>query len=424
MKGIDVAKWQGNIDWNKVKKDGCEFAILKIINKSGKVEESFETNYKGCQAVGMPIGVYNYSYAKTVADARNEANAVLKVLNGRKAVAGIWWDVEDSVCKGLKTTLIQMIDTYRDIIEKAGYSFGVYTGLSFFNTYIKPYNVNKDIRFWIARYPSTVQSTLRSEPPVNKKPDISNPLWAWQFSSTGKVEGIPALTDLNKVYGEVNPKTVHENYIEKKSDNEIAAEVINGKWGAGEDRKKRLTQAGYDYAKIQSIVNQLIKKGRDMIGHASIDENGKAQGGMAGDQTGKEVCRREWYKKPWTAVIRPNDSNIAEKIAKAMEEACDNNNIGYDQSQRTTLFTEAQKVGFRLSTIKTKCETDCSALVAVCVNAAGVKVSKDIYTGNELNALKATGEFKIYTTADYVNSKDKLKRGDILLAKGHTAIVL
>jgi LysM repeat protein len=160
------------------------------------------------------------------------------------------------------------------------------------------------------------------------------------------------------------------------------------------------------------------------IGHASIDENGKASGGAAGDQTGKEVCTRDWYSKPWTAVIRPNDSKIAEKIAKAMEQACANDKIGYDQSQRTTLYTQAKACGWDLSKITTACETDCSALVAVCVNAAGVSVSKDIYTGNELNALKATGEFTVYSTSQYTGSSDYLKRGDVLLASGHTAIVL
>lgn len=161
------------------------------------------------------------------------------------------------------------------------------------------------------------------------------------------------------------------------------------------------------------------------IGHASIDENGKARGGAAGDQTGREVCTRDWYSKNWNKVIRAKDSKIAEKIAKAMEAACANNNIGYDQNQRTTLFVQAQAKKWDISKITTKCETDCSALVAVCVNAAGVAVSKDIYTGNEANALKATGKFEILTDSKYLTTDKNLKRGDILLNEGsHTAVVL
>lgn len=160
------------------------------------------------------------------------------------------------------------------------------------------------------------------------------------------------------------------------------------------------------------------------IGHASIDENNKAKGGNAGDQTKKEVCIRTWYNKPWTSVIRPKDSYVAEKIAIAMEQACANDKIGYDQNQRTTLYTQAKAVNWDLSKITTACECDCSSLVAVCVNAAGIPVSKDIYTGNELSSLKSTGKFDVYTTSQYIGNDTYLKRGDILLGSGHTAIVL
>lgn len=160
------------------------------------------------------------------------------------------------------------------------------------------------------------------------------------------------------------------------------------------------------------------------IGHASIDERGKAKGGAAGDQTLKEVYKRTWYNKPWHTVFRPKSATVAEKIAKAMEQACANNNIGYDQYQRTTLYTLAKAKGWDISKVATKCETDCSALVAVCCNAAGIAVSKDMYTGNEKTVLNGTGKFTVYTESKYVGSSSYLKRGDILLGNGHTAIVL
>lgn len=160
------------------------------------------------------------------------------------------------------------------------------------------------------------------------------------------------------------------------------------------------------------------------IGHASIDERGKVSGGAAGDQTGKEVCTRSWYNKPWIAVIRPKSSETANKIAKAMEAAAANDNIGYDQSQRTTLYIKAKANNWNIAGIKSKCETDCSALVSVCVNAAGISISKDIYTGNEKSALLATGKFTAYTQSKYLTTDSYLKRGDILLANGHTAVVL
>ncbi len=160
------------------------------------------------------------------------------------------------------------------------------------------------------------------------------------------------------------------------------------------------------------------------IGHASLDENKKTKNGSAGDQTGKEVVIRDWYNKNWTAVFRAKDLKVAEKIAKTMEQACLNNNIGYDQNQRTTLYEHVKNLNWDITKVKEKCECDCSSLVAVCVNAAGIKVSKDMYTGNQKAVLAATGKFNVLTEIKYLAKPGHLKRGDILLASGHTAVVL
>lgn len=160
------------------------------------------------------------------------------------------------------------------------------------------------------------------------------------------------------------------------------------------------------------------------IGHASTDENGKARGGKPGDQTTKEVVIQDWYQRHWATVFRAKDTKIAEKIAKTMEQACSNNNIGYDQGQRTTLYENAKLHSWDISKIKEKCECDCSSLVAVCVIAAGINISKDMYTGNQKAVLSATGKFDILTDFQYLAKPDNLKRGDILLASGHTAVVL
>jgi hypothetical protein len=160
------------------------------------------------------------------------------------------------------------------------------------------------------------------------------------------------------------------------------------------------------------------------IGHARYDENNKAKGGKPGDQTGKEILVQNWYSNNWTHVFRAKDKKVAEKIALAMEQTCVNNNIGYNQGKRTTLFESASKSGWDISKIKNKCECDCSSLVSVCVNAAGIAVSKDMYTGNQKAVLSATNKFYILTAEKYLVKQNFLLRGDILLCKGHTAIVL
>jgi len=161
------------------------------------------------------------------------------------------------------------------------------------------------------------------------------------------------------------------------------------------------------------------------IGQASRDERGRYSGGIAGDQDGREVAIREWYSRPWNKVLRCKDVAKAEKIAVAMEKACKNDYIGYDQNQRTTLYSLCKANGWNIEDIKTPCETDCSALVAVCVNAAGVNISGDIYTGNEAKALLQTGEFELLSAPKYLMTDEYLKRGDILLYEfHHTAIAL
>ena len=166
-----------------------------------------------------------------------------------------------------------------------------------------------------------------------------------------------------------------------------------------------------------------------LIGHASLGSNGKISGDASGDQNGKEVGIRRWYNKPWNVVLRPLDSNIAEKSAKACEAGCNNTALGYDQTQRNTAHTEAKKVGYDLSKITTLCETDCSAYMTLCAIAGGV--SELEYTGNApttrtmVNAFVKTGKYQKLTDPKYLTSDKYLKRGDILVKEGsHTAMAL
>ena len=168
-----------------------------------------------------------------------------------------------------------------------------------------------------------------------------------------------------------------------------------------------------------------------LICHASLGENGKAKGGLAGDQTGKEVCTRKWYNKPWGCVIRFIDPDMREKVARCMERAAANDHIGYDQNQRNTLLNLARKYNYDVGRVTQDCETDCSALVSVACMYAGIPESALTLNGNcattrTLKAiLKSTGEVDIYTTSAYTASTERLMRGDILLKEGsHVAVVV
>ena len=163
------------------------------------------------------------------------------------------------------------------------------------------------------------------------------------------------------------------------------------------------------------------------IGHASLDENGKAVGGSAGDQNKKEVCIRAWYKGGWHTVLRPKSSTLAEKSAKACEAACSNDKVGYDQGGRNTLYTKAKAVGFDLAKITAACECDCSSLMHVCAIAGGAKLeygSNGMTTRTMVDELVASGDYEKLTDSKYLTTDANLRRGDILVKSGHTIMVL
>ena len=162
------------------------------------------------------------------------------------------------------------------------------------------------------------------------------------------------------------------------------------------------------------------------IGSARIDERGRASGGQAGDQTGKEVSTQNWYlhSKGWV-VLRPKDGAKAKKIAEAMQAACDNANIGYDQYNNQSLWNLVKDKGYDPAKADKPCETDCARLVRVCCAYAGI-ISDDFYTATEATVLMRTGEFIKLTDSKYTKSENYLGAGDILVTKtkGHTVVVL
>ena len=159
-----------------------------------------------------------------------------------------------------------------------------------------------------------------------------------------------------------------------------------------------------------------------IIGSARHDENGNYRGGKNGDQDGTEVSTQTYYmhSKGWR-LVRAKDPAIADKIAAAMLEACENNNIGYDQKDRF-LILSVKKYG-SLAKIESKVDTDCCDLVRACVYQASGRDCGDCYTATEAAALQQLGIFE--PTVD-VTASTVLYNGDILVTKtkGHTVIVV
>lgn len=249
--GIDVSKYQSIIDWEKVKGQ-IDFAILSIGwigNKNNHtIDSQFERNYAECKRLGIPIGVYVYNYCNNETTVKNGANWVLEKLKGKTLDLPVYLDMEDASIKGLgKSNLTSICIAFNTIIEQAGLWAGVYANLDWFNNYLNKDELKRRYTCWIAHYTNGTEK-------YKGEYDI------WQNSSSGKITGIVGNVDTNYMYrdlvSEIKGTITVTQIVTKKSNEEIAQEVINGAWGNDKDRENRLTNAGYDYKAIQAIVNQ------------------------------------------------------------------------------------------------------------------------------------------------------------------------
>lgn len=195
IKGIDVSRWNGKIDWKTVANYGMGFAILRITEKGNIVDSTFEPNYKGCIENKIPVGAYKYSYATTIAQIEDEANVVIKTLNKRKLDYPVFLDIEDKCQANLsKELMMKMINAFRTIITKAGYKFGIYCGYSWYQNKL-PEDAKK-YDCWVARYPSQDTGELQERLRV----PASTGVIGWQYSSKATIPGIPTKTDRNVFY--------------------------------------------------------------------------------------------------------------------------------------------------------------------------------------------------------------------------------
>lgn len=250
--GIDVSHYQGKIDWREVRADNRVFAIMKCQYEaqSHRIDETFEYNYSEAGKNDIARGVYIYIARASIVDPVGDANALLGHLKGRKLEYGIWLDLEDASLRSQGKAFIRdLAYTYADIFMRAGYFVGIYCNRDWYINVIHD-DLKRDFDFWIARYPRN--DTGVYNPQSSLKPNYKMAV-AWQYSSKGNVSGVKTRCDLDVDYDGV-VKLIASSPI-KKTNEEIAREVLEGKWGNGTERKKKLTSAGYNYKEVQKIVN-------------------------------------------------------------------------------------------------------------------------------------------------------------------------
>jgi len=279
VKIIDVSEFNGNVDFEKVKAAGISGVIIRCgltgygVAKNKYIDRNFEKNYAAAVAAGLPVGVFWYSCAVTEDEAAAEAAKTIELLAGKTMQLPVYWDTEDNhdVTKaGVapqnqrmigKAKLTACANVFLDAIRAAGYVPGIYGSSSWLEYQLDMQNVRTD-NVWVAQYYKECQyrATVYD---------------MWQYTSSGSVDGVSGRADVSECYFDIPlGKTVDE----------LAAEVMAGKWGNGTERKVRLAAAGYDYDAVQAAVNALVGAAKPV----------SAPVRKSNEEVAKEVLRGVW----------------------------------------------------------------------------------------------------------------------------------
>ena len=194
LTGVDVSDHQGTINWDAVKKDGIDFAIIRCgygKNDSSQDDKQFARNIAECERLNIPYGIYLYSYALNVESVKSETEHVLRLIKGHNPELGIWIDMEDA--DGYKKrngmpsnrTLVDICITFCDIMKSNGYKTGVYANLNWLMNQLNDSRLDTYNK-WVAQWNATCTYTKK--------------FVMWQYTSKGTVEGIKGPVDMDKYY--------------------------------------------------------------------------------------------------------------------------------------------------------------------------------------------------------------------------------
>lgn len=257
MNGIDVSKWQPDNITDLVDYD---FAIIKATEGTGYVSSVCDQQYQAAKRRGKLLGVYHYALG---GDPVTESNFFVNNIKGYLGEAVLVLDYEANATKRGREWVRSFLKRVKELTEV---NVVLYVSRSVYDTQnLAGILKDENCGLWLAAYPHTNPTGYYD--PGQQRDEIIR-----QYSSTGRLNGYNGNLDLNRAYIDANkwrlyakgerdgntPTPQPDPVPAKKSNEEIATEVINGKWGDGNDRKKRLSDAGYDAASIQKIVNDRL----------------------------------------------------------------------------------------------------------------------------------------------------------------------
>ena len=287
IKGVDLSYCQEGISFSALKQAGVRFAVIRA-GFSTKKDVTMDKFVADCNKYGVDYGFYWYSYAMNVEQAQTEAEKCIEVIKNLSPTYPVFFDMEEKKqISGLNTdTRTRMALAFCEKIRQAGFKPGVYANPSFMENYYDKSRIVGKYDIWLAHWTNSPERPSRY--------DYGQTMWQWGLDRIGgyDVDGDICFTD----YGKKKPveKTIDQladevlagkwdngaererlltaagydyNAVQKRvneklyreTTDEIAVEVIAGLWGNGAERKEKLTEAGYDYSEVQRKVNQMVK---------------------------------------------------------------------------------------------------------------------------------------------------------------------
>lgn len=260
--GVDISYHKGNIDFTRLSKN-VEFVIIRAGYGQGNVDKKLHEYTEGCVANNIPYGFYWFSYASTIEQAVSEAGYFADSIKNYRPTLPVFFDYEEQsrLSKEIGwSTISNMAASFINAMAYYGYHCGIYCDNEHYMNYAKSFEPSVPI--WYARY--------------NTGNKVYNSHSLWQYSETGKVDGITGRVDMNYCYIDILGKennSTNKNEIDEEKTKElveasnknlskyilVAKDIISGKYGNGNERKSNLKLAGYDYRFAQEIVNILLK---------------------------------------------------------------------------------------------------------------------------------------------------------------------
>lgn len=249
IKGVDLSYCQEGISFPALKKAGVKFAIIRA-GFSTKKDVTMDKFVADCKKYGIDYGFYWYSYAMSVEQAEAEAEKCISVIKGLSPTYSVFFDMEEKKqIGGLNTdTRTKMAIAFCKKIRRAGFKPGIYANPSFMENYYDKSRIVGKYDIWLAHWTNS--------PDCPSKYNYGQTMWQWGLDRIVgyDVDGDICFTD----YGKKNPV--------KKTIDQLADEVLAGKWDNGAERERLLTAAGYDYNAVQKKVNEkLYRKTTDEI---------------------------------------------------------------------------------------------------------------------------------------------------------------